>query len=120
VLGSELEIIDVSSYGVLRVGEWGKLRVALRGRGVFTSKLEGDVDYITEDSYAVNAEASAEIAVKPRIPGELPVKVIAESSRAKVYKLIWLRVESPKACPKCGAPVKPGEKYCWRCGAKVS
>jgi hypothetical protein len=120
VLGSELEIMEVSSYGVFRVGEWGKLRVALRGRGAVTLKLEGDVDYITEDSYTVNGEANAEIAVKPRTQGELPVKIIAESSRAKIYKLIWLRVESPRTCPKCGAPVKPGEKYCWRCGAKLS
>jgi uncharacterized protein with PIN domain len=22
-------------------------------------------------------------------------------------------------CPACGAPVEPGAKYCWRCGAKL-
>jgi hypothetical protein len=24
------------------------------------------------------------------------------------------------ACPVCGAPVEPGAKYCWRCGARLS
>ncbi len=23
------------------------------------------------------------------------------------------------ACPNCGAPIEPGAKYCWRCGAKL-
>jgi len=22
-------------------------------------------------------------------------------------------------CPRCGAPVDPGAKYCWKCGAKL-
>jgi alanyl-tRNA synthetase len=24
-----------------------------------------------------------------------------------------------KVCPSCGAPVEPGAKYCWKCGAKL-
>jgi hypothetical protein len=75
---SELEIVDVVSASVLKVGEWSKPRVILRGRGVFTLKLEGDVDYISEDiyniNYNINAEAGVEIAMKPRITGEVLVK----------------------------------------------
>jgi ribosomal protein L40E len=117
--GGKIEIVDVDSSSVLRVGEWSKLRIVLRGKGVFTLKLEGDIDYISEDSYNVNTEARANIAVKPRIPGEVPVKVIAEGDGVKASKLIWLRVESPKVCPTCGAQVEPGAKYCWRCGARL-
>jgi len=25
----------------------------------------------------------------------------------------------PKHCPSCGAPYKPGDKYCSRCGHKL-
>ncbi|MCC6005835.1 MAG: ankyrin repeat domain-containing protein [Thermofilum sp.] len=117
--GGKIEIVDVDSSSVRRVGEWSKLRIILRGKGVFTLKLEGDVDYISEDFYNVNAEAGVELAVKPRIQGEVPVKVIAEANETKVTKLIWLKVESPKTCPRCLAPIEPGAKYCWRCGAKL-
>jgi hypothetical protein len=118
--GGKIEIVDVDSSSVLRVGEWSKLRIVLRGKGVFTLKLEGDVDYISEDFYNVNAEAGVDIAVKPRIPGEVPVKVIAEGDGVKASKLIWLRVESPRTCPKCGALIEPGASFCWKCGTKLS
>ena len=118
--GSKIEIVDVVSSSVPRVGEWSKLMVVLRGRGIFTLKLEGDVDYISEDFYNVNAEAGVDIAVKPRIPGEVPVKVIAEGDGVKASKLIWLRVESPRTCPKCGALIEPGASFCWKCGIKLS
>jgi hypothetical protein len=29
------------------------------------------------------------------------------------------RPPTPKACPRCGAPVEPGANYCWKCGAKL-
>jgi hypothetical protein len=117
--GSKIEIVDVVSSSVLRVGEWSKLMVVLRGRGIFTLKLEGDVDYISEDFYNINAEAGVEIAVKPRIPGEVPVKVIAEGDGIKASKLLWLRVESLRTCPKCGSQIEPGASFCWQCGAKL-
>jgi predicted amidophosphoribosyltransferase len=25
-----------------------------------------------------------------------------------------------KRCPICGAPIEPGAKYCWNCGARLS
>jgi len=117
--GSELEIVDVDSSSYMRLGEWNKLKLVLRGRGVFTLKLEGDIDYMAGDYYTVNAEASIELAVKPRIQGEVPVKVIAEANETKITKLIWLKVESPKTCSRCLAPIEPGASFCWRCGAKL-
>jgi hypothetical protein len=117
--GSKIEIVYVDSSSVLKVGEWSKLKVVLRGRGVFTLKLEGDIDYIAEDSYTVDAEASVELAVKPRIQGEVPVKVIAEGDGVKASKLLWLKVESLRTCSKCGAIIEPGASFCWKCGTKV-
>jgi cytohesin len=110
--------VDCSS---LRVGEWGRLLVRVRGSGTASVSLEGDVEWINPEVVELSGEAVVEVPVRPRAAGEVPVKVRLESSGSKSSKIVWLKVaEKAGKCPACGAPVEPGAKYCWRCGAKLS
>uniref|UniRef100_A0A7C1CFG8 Zinc-ribbon domain-containing protein n=1 Tax=Thermofilum adornatum TaxID=1365176 RepID=A0A7C1CFG8_9CREN len=114
-----IELVEFSS-GALRAGVWGSLVLKLRGSGVFSLELEGDVDYFAEDAYSLSGEGSVEVAVRPRASGRLPVKLTVRSGESRATKLIWLSVEEGKiTCPHCGAKVEPGSKYCWKCGAKI-
>jgi hypothetical protein len=104
----------------LRAGEWGRLLVRVRGSGTASVSLEGDVDWMSPEAVELSGEAVVEVPVKPRVGGEIPVKVRVESSGSKSSKIVWLKVvEKAGKCPACGAPVEPGAKYCWRCGAKL-
>jgi len=114
-----IDLVDISSRGVFRVDEWGWLSVKLKGEGVCSLKLEGDLEYIVEDTYTIGGEASVEVAVKPKVHGEIPVKIVIESKEVKVSRVIRLKV-GPAMCSKCGAPIEPGAKYCWKCGTKLS
>jgi hypothetical protein len=114
-----IELVEVSSDG-LRAGVWGSLVLRLRGSGVFSLELEGDVDYFAEDTYSLSGEGSVEVAVRPRASGRLPVRLTVKSGESRATKLIWLNVGEGKiTCPHCGAQVEPGAKYCWKCGAKI-
>jgi hypothetical protein len=114
-----IELVEVSS-GVLRAGVWGSLSLRLRGSGVFSLELEGDVDYFAEDTYSLNGVGSVEIAVRPRVSGRLPLRLTLRSGESTTTKLIWLNVEEGRnTCPHCGAQIEPGAKYCWKCGAKL-
>jgi hypothetical protein len=114
-----IELVEVSS-GALRAGVWGSLVLRLRGSGVFSLELEGDVDYFAEDTYSLSGEGSVEVAVRPRASGRLPVRLTVKSGESRTTKLIWLNVEEGRnTCPHCGAQVEPGAKYCWKCGAKL-
>jgi hypothetical protein len=114
-----IELVEVSS-GALRAGVWGSLVLKLRGSGVFSLELEGDVDYFTEDTYSLNGVGSVEIAVRPRASGRLPLGLTLRSGESTTTKLIWLNVEEGRnTCPHCGAQIEPGAKYCWKCGAKL-
>jgi hypothetical protein len=105
----------------LRAGEWGRLLVRVRGSGTATLSLEGDVDWMSPEAVELSGEAVVEVPVKPRVGGEIPVKVRLESSGSKSSRIVWLKVaDRVRKCPGCGAPVEPGAKYCWRCGAKLS
>ena len=104
----------------LCVGEWGRLLVRVRGSGTASVSLEGDVDWMSPEAVELSGEAVVEVPVKPRVGGEIPVKVRVESSGSKSSKIVWLKVvEKAGKCPACGAPVEPGAKYCWKCGAKL-
>jgi hypothetical protein len=114
-----IELVEVSS-GALRAGVWGSLVLRLRGSGVFSLELEGDVDYFAEDTYSLSGEGSVEVAVRPRASGRLPVRLTVKSGESRATKLIWLNVGEGKiTCPHCVAQVEPGAKYCWKCGAKI-
>ena len=117
VARSRVEVLGVEQ-GLLRVGEWGVLKVVLKGVGGVKLSVEGDLDCMCEDSYNVDGEATVEVYVKPRASGTVPVKIVAECSGVKSSKLFLLNIEK-NVCPNCNAPVEPGAKYCWRCGAKL-
>ncbi|MCC6003798.1 MAG: ankyrin repeat domain-containing protein [Thermofilum sp.] len=113
-------ILSVECSG-LCVGEWGRLLVRVRGSGTASVSLEGDVDWMSPEAVELSGETVIEVPVKPRVSGEIPVKVRVESSGSKSSKIVWLKVvEKAGKCPACGAQVEPGAKYCWRCGAKLS
>jgi hypothetical protein len=104
----------------LRVGEWGRLIVKLRGSDTATLSLEGDVEWLDPGRVQISGESVVEVPVRSKASGELPVKVVVKSSGSESSKIVWLRVaEKVARCPSCGAPVEPGAKYCWNCGAKL-
>jgi len=100
----------------LVVGEWGVLRVRLSGKARVS--LEGDVEWLDPGE----AVGIAEIPVKPRKAGRLPVALVARWEGGEERRVVWLVAAERAAshvCPSCGAPVVPGANYCWRCGAKL-
>jgi parallel beta-helix repeat protein len=115
-VAAPLQVLEVSAPA-LRAGSWGRLRVRVRGRGRVFVEVEGDVDYLAAGE-VVEGEGIVEVAVKPKTAGEVPVKVVVKGEGSEESKLTWLKVEAG-ACPSCGAPIEPGAKYCWRCGAKL-
>lgn len=114
-----IELIEVTQ-STLMVGNWGSISLKFKGKGIFSLDLEGDADFLVEDSYSLAGERVVEVAVRPGASGRLPVKVTVKSGETKATKLIWLNVEENKSkCPECGAPVELGALYCWKCGAKL-
>jgi hypothetical protein len=114
----------LSIFGIdcpeLRVGEWGRLLVRLNGSGTATLSIEGDVEWLDPGRVKLSGEAIIEVPVRSRNVGELPVRVVVKSSGSESSKIVWLKVaETDGKCPSCGAPIEPGAKYCWRCGARL-
>ena len=115
----DVSIVDVGASG-LKVGEWGVVQVVLDGRGGAKLSVEGDVDYMCDDSFNVDGKTMVEVYVKPKVSGRVPVKIVVESPSGRVSKLVELDVgKAFSTCSVCGAPVEPGAKYCWKCGAKL-
>jgi hypothetical protein len=112
-------ILGVECPG-LRAGEWGRLLVRVRGSGTASVSLEGDVDWLDPGRVKLSGESLVEVPVRPRAAGEVPVRVVVKSPSGEDAKITWLKVvDRAGRCPSCGAPVEPGAKYCWRCGAKL-
>jgi ankyrin repeat protein len=104
----------------LYVGEWGRLVVRVRGSGTAFVSLEGDVEWLDPGGVKLSCEGVVEVPVRPRVAGEIPVKVTVKSASGDEVKIVWLKVvEKARRCPSCGVPVEPGAKYCWRCGARL-
>jgi hypothetical protein len=83
--------------------------------------LEGDVDWLDPGRVKLSGESLVEVPVRPRAAGEVPVRVVLKSPSGEDAKIAWLKVvEKAGKCPACGAPVEPGAKYCWRCGARLA
>jgi len=105
----------------LRAGEWGRLLVRVQGSGTATLSLEGDVDWLDPGRVKLSGESLVEVPVRPRAAGEVPVRVVVRSPSGEDTKITWLKVvDRAGRCPSCGAPVEPGAKYCWRCGARLA
>jgi len=78
------------------------------------------VDYMCDESFNVDGKTMVEVYVKPKVAGRVPVRIVVESPSGRVSKLVELDAgKVPSTCPACGAPVEPGAKYCWKCGAKL-
>jgi hypothetical protein len=105
----------------LRVGEWGRLLVRVSGSGSVFVSLEGDVEWINPGVLELSGEGVVEVPVRSKTSGELPVRVVVKSSGSESSKIVWLKVaEKTARCPSCGAPIEPGAKYCWNCGARLA
>jgi hypothetical protein len=104
----------------LRVGEWGRLLVRVRGLGTASVSLEGDVEWLDPGLVKLSGDAVVEVPVRPRAGGEVPVRVVVKSPSGEDAKIAWLKVvDRAGKCPACSAPIEPGAKYCWKCGAKL-
>jgi hypothetical protein len=114
-----LSILSVEASN-LYLGEWGRIIVKARGAGKASVKLEGDIDWIDPGRVELSTQPTVEVPVKPRITGEVPVKVTIKAPEGEDSRIVWLKVsERTRRCPRCGAPAEPGAKYCWRCGARL-
>uniref|UniRef100_A0A7C1GC84 Zinc-ribbon domain-containing protein n=1 Tax=Thermofilum adornatum TaxID=1365176 RepID=A0A7C1GC84_9CREN len=108
-------------HSELRVGEWGRLLVKLCGSGTASLSLEGDMDWLDPGRVMLSGDAVVEVPVRPKASGEVPVRVVVKSPGGEDAKFAWLKVvDRAGRCPSCGAPVEPGAKYCWRCGARLA
>jgi len=121
-----LKIIGVEASS-LYLGEWGRIIIRAGGAGSVSVKLEGDVEWINPGRIELSGVSAIEVPVKPKIGGEVPVRVVVESASEEDSKTVWLKVAEKRAeeeredfCPVCRAPAEPGAKYCWRCGAKLA
>ncbi|MEM4445033.1 MAG: ankyrin repeat domain-containing protein [Thermofilum sp.] len=110
---AQTPLIASVEVGGLVEGEWGVLRVKLN----FPSTLvvEGDVEWVDPGL----VEGVVEVPVKARKAGRVPVTVVAKSSGKEERKVVWVEV-SRGVCPSCKAPIEPGAKYCWKCGAYLA
>jgi hypothetical protein len=113
-------IVSVECPG-LCVGEWGRLLVRVRGSGKASVSLEGDVEWLDPGLVKLSGDAVVEVPVKPKVSGEVPVRAVVKSPSGEDAKIAWLKVvDRAGKCPACSAPIEPGAKYCWRCGAKLN
>ena len=96
-----------------------------------TSSFDDDVFEVTLSSgakgsvlFRTRVENSHTVAY--RVPFSVDVAVIEITYRSSGHTTGVLRVaafRSPSRvsrCPVCGAPLEPGAKYCWKCGAKLA
>jgi len=102
-------------------GEWGRLLVRVKGAGPASLVVEGGVEWLDPGRVRLSGESVVEVPVKPGVAGELPVRIVVKSESGEDARIAWLRVsEKARKCPNCGAPVEPGAKYCWKCGARIA
>jgi hypothetical protein len=83
----------------LSVDEWGKIIVKVKGKGKASINLEGDVEWIKPDPKEILGVSTIEIPVKPKISGEVPVKIIVDSPYGKESLTTLLKVEKKEEKP---------------------
>jgi len=86
-----LSILGVESSDLF-VSKWGRIMVRVSGGGEASLSIEGDVDWLSPGRLELSGETVIEVPVKPRISGEVPIKVTVESSGKESSKIIWLKV----------------------------
>lgn len=67
-------------------------------RGVSVN-LEGDVKWIKPELKEISGETTIEIPVKPKVSGEVPVKIIIDTPYGKETSIIFLKVEKKEVKP---------------------
>jgi serine/threonine protein kinase len=77
----------------LYINEWGKIIVKVKGKGKISINLKGDVEWIKPEPKEISGESIIEIPVKPKVSGEVPVKVIIDSPYGKDSSTVFLKVE---------------------------
>jgi tRNA A-37 threonylcarbamoyl transferase component Bud32/biopolymer transport protein ExbD len=77
----------------LSVDEWDKILVKIKGKGKVSINLEGDVEWIKPEPKEISGESIIEIPVKPKVSGEVPVKIIVDSIYGKESSMMILKVE---------------------------
>jgi serine/threonine protein kinase len=97
----EFKSIKILSIEVpkLFVDEWGKILVKIKGKGKVSINLEGDVDWKDPGINEISGESTIEIPVKPKVSGEVPVKVIIDSPYGKRSSTIFLKIEKKEVKP---------------------
>jgi hypothetical protein len=83
----------------LSIDEWGKILVKVKGKGKVSINLEGNVEWKDPGSKELSGETTIEIPVKPKVSGEVPVKVIIDSPYGKESSTIFLKVEKKEVKP---------------------
>jgi len=95
-------LVSVGGSGFV-VGKWGVLKV-VSGDRVRVS-LEGEVDWL--DPGEVKGEA--EVPVKPRRSGRIPIAVVAKGSNREDRRLIWIEVSEGRTPLEQGRPTIKSE-----------
>jgi hypothetical protein len=83
----------------LSIDEWGKIFVKVKGKGKVSINLEGNVEWKDPGSKELSGETTIEIPVKPKVSGEVPVKIIIDSPYGKESSTIFLKVEKKEVKP---------------------
>jgi len=83
----------------LFVNEWSKIIVKVKGKGKVSINLEGDVDWIKPDPKEISGISIIEVPVKPKLAGEVPVKIIIETPHGRQSSIIFLRIEEKEVKP---------------------
>jgi hypothetical protein len=105
-----VEIADIR-HSPLSEGLWGRIFVLMRGSGNVNIDLEGDVDWIDPGEIFINGEDTVEIPVKPKIHGEVPVKITVKGGEKSTSKIVWLDVKYPNISEQIKA--RPTDSVLW-------
>jgi hypothetical protein len=91
-----LELLGFENDGI-EAERWGRLRIKLRANKPVTVRVElsGDVDWLNPGVMKLSGESLIEVPVKPKIAGEVPVRVAVKSGEQTVSKTLWLKPLPP-------------------------
>jgi hypothetical protein len=89
-------ILNVESPDLF-VDEWGKITVRAKGEGKAYLTIEGEVEWISpgiDGRVNLSGETIIDLHVKPKVSGEVPVKITLESPGGKDSRVVTLKVKS--------------------------
>ncbi|TDA41701.1 MAG: hypothetical protein DSO07_03190 [Thermoproteota archaeon] len=91
IMKKPVKIVDVRCNSLYE-GLWGRILISMEGEGTVKVDLEGDVDWIDPGEIIINGEDTVEIPVKPKIRGDVPVKITVKGGEKPISKIVWLDV----------------------------